>query len=938
MKHVKHSALIILFCWMSGYSLVCADEVIYSNTAYSGFVFSPDPIVFDYGISAGGFVKTLRIGYFNNESSSNWIRLDFYDDFSKTSFEMWGHLKTILIQNLPTTGGQMAVYDYVLPEQDRFTLPAGSFGFTLDTSFGMNAALASGGAGNENRMWKYDPFMEVWNPFWFGGNPWAGIYLQITSGPPIEEITCDIKGYKFNDLNADGVWEPGEPAVPGWEIFLDLNDNGQKDAGEPSAVTNDPNGMYVFENLPAPAIYTIREAPQAGWTQTFPGPAHQEKFGLIAEPNHIYSGFDFGNTQQVVGEISGSVFHDSNGNSVRDGQEAGLAGWRVFVDLDANDRWDTGEPYAFTLADGTYQISGLGLGTYRIAEEMNEGWVQTVPTASCTYSVVLTASAPRAENIHFGNHTFYGYGGGAGTPSSPYLISNHLHLQAVGAHPWDWDKHFKLTADIDLSKYNGAQFNLIGRYAVGETPLPFTGVLDGNGFAIANFTYHYDGWPQIYIGLFGYIRGGQVRNLRLENINVSSSSGLDSGALAGLLGSGSVLSNCHCISGRVEAMDWAAGALAGAVDEASIFDCSAAAAEVVSAQGEAGGLAGRSNEGTLRNCSFQGTVSGWIAVGGLVGSNLGQIFRCRAEASVNGVLCVGGLVGEHALNGWIEQSFAEGEVNTYPDPQLGLEGGEAGGLVGRSMDGDILNSCSTAAVNAQENAGGLAGVCWGSQPGSCTITNCYSAGLVTGGSGLGGLIGQNVDGMTDIVGCFWDVQTSGQSVSEGGTGLTTAQMQDPAFYLAAGWDFVHIWRLCSLGEEYPTFRYLYPKADFVCPDGIGAEDLQALADEWLAEKCRADIAPAGGDGFVDFLDWARMASAWLTDSSSPKWDALCDLAPSEGDEIVDLLDVAVFSEQWLFRSALWGDIAPEPEGDGRVDLEDFCLFARLWMLEEQQGE
>lgn len=938
MRRVGKLFLFFLFVGRLFSSVVFADEVIYSNTVYFGYVFSPDTIVFDYGTSDGGLVKNLRIGYVNNFSSSNWIRLDFYDDFSKTYYEMWGHLKTILIQNLPTTGGQMAVYDYVLPEQDRFSLPAGSFGFTLEASSGLQAALAFGGAGNENVMWEYNPFMEVWNPFWFGGDPWAGIYLQILSGPPIEEITCDIKGYKFNDLNADGVWEPGEPAVPGWEVYLDLNDNGQKDAGEPNVITNDPNGLYVFENLPAPAIYTIREVPKAGWTQTFPGPSYQEKFGLIAEPNHIYSGFDFGNTQQVVGGISGSVYHDSNGNSVRDGQEIGLAGWRVFADLNVNDRWDAGEPYAFTLADGTYQISGLGLGIYRVAEEINEGWVQTVPTSSCTYSVVLTASAPNAENIHFGNHTFYGYGGGAGTPSSPYLISNHLHLQAVGAHPWDWDKHFKLTADIDLSKYIGAQFNLIGRYAVGETPIPFTGVLDGNGFAVSNFTFRYDSMPQIYVGLFGYIRGGRVCNLRLENGNVSTSTGLDSGALVGLLGSGSVLSDCHLTGGRVEAWDWAAGALAGAVEEAALIDCAAEAMEVVSWKGEAGGLTGRNNEGTLRNCSFQGTVTGWIAVGGLVGSNLGQIFRCRAEASVNGVLCVGGLVGEHALNGWIEQSFAEGEVRTRPDTQHGLKGSEAGGLVGRSIDGDILNSYSAAAVTAQENAAGLAGVCWGSQPGSCTITNCYSVGSVTGGSGLGGLIGRNVDGMTDIIGCFWDIQASGQSVSEGGTGLTTDQMQDPASYLAAGWDFVHIWRLCSVAEEYPTFRYLHPKADFVCPTGIGAEDLQALADEWLTEKRRADIAPAGGDGFVDFLDWARMASAWLMDSSSGQWDGLCDLAPPEGDGIVDLLDVAVFAEQWLFRSALWGDIAPEPDGDGRVDLEDFCLFARSWILEEEQGE
>jgi len=37
---------------------------------------------------------------------------------------------------------------------------------------------------------------------------------------------------------------------------------------------------------------------------------------------------------------------------------------------------------------------------------------------------------------------------------------------------------------------------------------------------------------------------------------------------------------------------------------------------------------------------------------------------------------------------------------------------------------------------------------------------------------------------------FWDIQTSGQTKSAGGTGKTTAQMHAVKTFLAAGWDFV----------------------------------------------------------------------------------------------------------------------------------------------------
>jgi len=48
------------------------------------------------------------------------------------------------------------------------------------------------------------------------------------------------------------------------------------------------------------------------------------------------------------------------------------------------------------------------------------------------------------------------YGGGSGTAEDPYLINTAEQMNAIGANWDDWDKHFKLMADIDLSSYTGA--------------------------------------------------------------------------------------------------------------------------------------------------------------------------------------------------------------------------------------------------------------------------------------------------------------------------------------------------------------------------------------------------------------------------------------------------------------------------------------------------
>jgi YVTN family beta-propeller protein len=82
--------------------------------------------------------------------------------------------------------------------------------------------------------------------------------------------TGQIRGAKWNDLNGNGVWDkPGEPGLSGWTIYLDTDQDGTRDAGEPSTVTGG-DGSYAFTGLAA-GTYVVAEVAQAGWQQTYPG-------------------------------------------------------------------------------------------------------------------------------------------------------------------------------------------------------------------------------------------------------------------------------------------------------------------------------------------------------------------------------------------------------------------------------------------------------------------------------------------------------------------------------------------------------------------------------------------------------------------------------------------------------------------------------------------
>ena len=52
------------------------------------------------------------------------------------------------------------------------------------------------------------------------------------------------------------------------------------------------------------------------------------------------------------------------------------------------------------------------------------------------------------------------YGGGTGEPNDPYLIFDANQMNAIGADSNDWDMHFILMADIDLSGFDKKEVKL----------------------------------------------------------------------------------------------------------------------------------------------------------------------------------------------------------------------------------------------------------------------------------------------------------------------------------------------------------------------------------------------------------------------------------------------------------------------------------------------
>ncbi len=472
---------------------------------------------------------------------------------------------------------------------------------------------------------------------------------------------------------------------------------------------------------------------------------------------------------------------------------------------------------------------------------------------------------------------------GSGKLNDPFLIDSPDKLNSVGLFPHEWDKSFKLTTNINLSGYSGNKFNLIGYYRI-----PFAGTFDGNNKVISNFAF--DSGDQSYVGLFGCIGSflAQVKNIGMTNVTINAKDNI--GALAGYHKEGTI-QNCYAENVNIKGRNFVAGlvgynletitgshaagdvtgqssvgGLAGNNDEGTINQCyansivtgdSAVGGLVGSSSGSikaststsnlfantlAGGIAGY-NTGTIENANSSGYIRGNERVGGLIGSNKGKTTNSYSNAVIYGDLNIGGLVGFN-LNAEITGCYALGKVdgrlntggligynsgaasitNSYTNNNvngsesiggfigvnegsiskcfsLGIVSGttDVGGLVGWNWESAaISNSYSRSMVFASQWAGGLAGINNG------TITKCYSSGNVAGkDSTVGGLVAINYGSSS---GSFWDMEASGQTASAAGTGKTTVDMKKKATYTSAAWDFTNTWKITE-NQDYPKLNW-----------------------------------------------------------------------------------------------------------------------------------
>lgn len=291
---------------------------------------------------------------------------------------------------------------------------------------------------------------------------------------------------------------------------------------------------------------------------------------------------------------------------------------------------------------------------------------------------------------------------GEGTSENPYKISSATQLAKLAELfnkidfnedniNYIYDKFYRITADIDLSRYNASNTGFNG--GKGWVPISINMGnninIDGNKHKITGLYINDSSLD--YTGLFGYVEEGMVKNLSIINAKVTGNKYV--GGLAGSLENGSV-ENCYS-SGVITGTNIVGGVVGSS--KSSMTNCYSTSA--VRGNDCVGGVAGSSGN-SMTNCYSTGAIIGkGGSIGGVVGSSCSSMTNCYSIGAVSGTTDVGGVVGK--FDGSIKNCYSIGAIsgNTY-----------VGGVVGDNA-GSVSNCIAlNPSVNGSSYVGRVVGI------------------------------------------------------------------------------------------------------------------------------------------------------------------------------------------------------------------------------------
>lgn len=356
-----------------------------------------------------------------------------------------------------------------------------------------------------------------------------------------------------------------------------------------------------------------------------------------------------------------------------------------------------------TKAEYTPQTGETGTVYYRVLVTNTAGGsASSAAGETITVTVAENAVATQAADTSTEEPS------GNGTAADPYQIGNADQLMWFAAKVNGSTKKStsnlcaKLTSDIDLT---GKDWTPIGQATNTYSDyVAYGGTFDGGGHMVSGLAINN---AKTYQALFGYVKGGTIRDLTVKgSVKTSTKS---SSYAAGIVSYGNPVTIKNC------------------TNEVDV---------TASAKGYAAGVCAYLGTGSkMESCANKGSVSGYgDYVGGVAGTVTGS------TTTITGCFNHGVVTNT-------------GKPSSYAYSTGGIAGGISTGVTVERC-GNTGNITSTL-----KRTGGIAGSAGG------TINACFNTGTITGIYGVGGIAGDSGTSDAKVTGCYNTGDVKGVSPS-----------------------------------------------------------------------------------------------------------------------------------------------------------------------------
>lgn len=331
---------------------------------------------------------------------------------------------------------------------------------------------------------------------------------------------------------------------------------------------------------------------------------------------------------------------------------------------------------------------------------------------------------------------------GDGSENNPFLISSPAEMRYIDYYESiNKSMYYKLVNDIVLEEASPKDDEIFSNfYNIGS----FSGVLDGNGYALVNSVVYYrDGYSSIFDSI---AKTAVIKNLVIKDANwrtwtVRTNDGNlhEKGGECSILAytNRGLIENVTVASSKIYAVKDGASGLVS-INKGTIKDCTIKADTTIYGANEAGGIA-IFNSGTIEGCVNYSTINGNKLIGGIAARNNGIITKCGNEGEITAKTFAGGIVGYNynIYDGGLQ--FESSVTLCYNNGNVSVTS-YGGGIAGKN-GGDGINEVGKMSYANAE------------------IKSCYNTGTIHGANGIGGIVGDNYafhekDGDLGVLNCY----------------------------------------------------------------------------------------------------------------------------------------------------------------------------------------